>query len=354
VPGVVRDAYRYGVVAASRDAAKVTVRPTAERASSGNQAYVAMALLRASVAAGARGDADRAADYLRTAKEILLYVGRQRQAAGALAGFVMNDATDVRSCEHNIDLAWAFGHMFDQETDAELRDLWQGWRDHAETFRNAMYGGNPRFADPPLDWIGDDWEYFHAGTGQGDDINQDLVPIDTGAWSALARDDRRAVPFDLLKSLAGSTDAGGRVYHGFDPGFRAVADETLTSRRDGVGSEVTAYMALITRALGDTAVLAALPDAGQLTPDEAAARQAIAEWADAGTTDHDLADRLLRELGTIQVKAPNGDGLGLVAAPVQGVGTGEYDLVNGWSLAATSWACFAYRGWNPFTDSTVH
>jgi hypothetical protein len=41
-------------------------------------------------------------------------------------------------------------------------------------------------------------------------------------------------------------------------------------------------------------------------------------------------------------------GDGLVAAPVTGVTTGEDTLINGWSLAATCWARFAYANMDMF------
>ena len=256
-------------------------------------------------------------------RELLSYVGRNRSRPGPLGGFRLNDGTNVslaRSCEHNIDLAAAFDRMAALETDPVARARWEQWRDSAEGFRNAMYGQNPRFAT--LGWISDGWNYFRAGTGLGDDVNHDLVPIDTQAWSSLARGDDRGVSFALLGFLASSEDPGGRSCIGFDPGFRAVADEGLTSRRDGVGSEVTAYMVLV----------GADGDAGY---------------------DFDLADFFAAALAEVQLHAPNGDGLGLVAAAVRNVGTGEYDLVNGWSLAATCWGLCAFRGWNIFTAAFI-
>jgi len=66
-----------------------------------------------------------------------------------------------------------------------------------------------------------------------------------------------------------------------------------------------------------------------------------------------LAVFLLGQLASIRRYAVNTDALGLVAAPVVGVGTGEYDLVNGWSLASTSWARFAFEGWNVYTHTNV-
>ena len=342
-PAPLRDAYLAGLVS--------TIRPASNNTSSGNQAYVAMALLHATDVAAASGDTTRAADYLRTARELLLYVGRNRENSGLLGGFSMQDAAvqSVRACEHNIDLATAFERAASTETDAALKAQWQAWRDRAEQFRAAMYGTNPSFAT--LAWIGDNWSYFRAGTWTGDDINMDLVPIDTGAWSTLGRGDNRDVAFDFLEFWATSRDANGQTYTGFDPGFRAVLDETLTSRRDGIGSEATAYMILVARKLGDAAVLAVLPDRSGLTAPEQTAFDAVTAAANAGQTDHDLADYLIGQLCEVQLRAANTDGLGLVAAPVRNVGTGEYSLVNGWSLASTAWARFAYQGWNMFTGT---
>ncbi len=354
-PAPLRDAYQAGTVATSRDATKITVRTAGfDNASSGNQAYAALALLRAADAAEEHGEAERAADYRKTAKELLLYVGRSRSRPDPLRGFAMSEDAaigQVRATEHNIDLAAAFGRMADAEADPALKAKWEAWRDWADHFRNQMYGANERFATLP--WIRDDWQYFRAGTGLANDINKDLVSLDTGAWSSLGRGDDRDVAFDLLEFLATSTDATGRTYTGFDPGFRAVADDSLTSRRDGIGSEATAYMALIARKLGDGAILAALPGRATLTADEQAAYDLVLDKANDGETDHDLADFLVGELVNIQLHAPNGDGLGLVAAPVPGVGTGEYDLVNGWALASTCWARFAFQGWNIFTGSST-
>lgn len=342
-PAPLRDAYLAGLVS--------TIRPASNNTSSGNQAYVAMALLHATDVAAASGDTTRAADYLRTARELLLYVGRNRENSGLLGGFSMQDAAvqSVRACEHNIDLATAFERAASTETDAALKAQWQAWRDRAEQFRAAMYGTNPSFAT--LAWIGDNWSYFRAGTWTGDDINMDLVPIDTGAWSTLGRGDNRDVAFDFLEFWATSRDANGQTYTGFDPGFRAVLDERLTSRRDGIGSEATAYMILVARKLGDAAVLAVLPDRSGLTAPEQTAFDAVTAAANAGQTDHDLADYLIGQLCEVQLRAANTDGLGLVAAPVRNVGTGEYSLVNGWSLASTAWARFAYQGWNMFTGT---
>jgi hypothetical protein len=355
------DAYMAGVVAASRDAARVTVRRASGNRTAGNQSYVAMALLRAAAAAGHAGDAARAADYRRAAKELLLGASAWQAVAGTLGGFAMGDPATrpVRSCENNIDLATAFEMAAATETDPVLRAKWLSWRDSAQQFASAMYGGNVRF--PTLSWISGGWQYFRAGADANqavyfggpdapqENINVDLVPLDTGAWNSLQRGDDRDVAFDFLEFLASSTDAKGRTYVGFDPGFRAVLDESLTSRRDGVGAEVTAYMALVARHLGDAAVLAALPDRAALAAPEQAAFDALTAAA-AGPTDHDLADYLLGQLSQIQLHASNGDGLGLVAAPVPNVGTGEYNLVNGWALASTCWARFAYQGWNIFTD----
>jgi len=354
VPAPVRDGYRNGNVAASRTSTKVKVKPTHEQASSGNQAYVAMALLRAADVAENVGETDRAETYARTARELLLYVGRQRARSGPLEGFEMSDDPNVgrvRSTEHNVDLGVAFEQAAHAETDPNLKALWQQWSTAADTFRDQMCGGNARFGTLP--WISDDWEYHRAGTGLGDDINMDLVPIDAGAWSALGRNDNRGAAFDLLAFLATSTDVNGMTYTGFDPGFRAVADDNLTSRRDGVGTEVTAYMALIARKLGDGGVLAALPARTSLTPDEQAAHDVVVTAANGGSSDHDLASFIAGELCRIQLCAPNGDGLGMVAAPVPNVGTGEYSLVSGWSLAATCWSQWAFAGWNPLTDSPV-
>ena len=354
-PAPLRDAYRAGTVATSRDATKITVRTAGfDNASSGNQAYAAMALVRAADVAEEHGEAERAADYRKTAKELLLSVAGNRMRPDPLRGFAMSEDAAVgqaRATEHNIDLAAAFGRMADAEADPALKAKWEAWRDRADHFRNRMYGANERFATLP--WIRDDWQYFRAGTGLADDINKDLASLDTGAWSSLGRGDDRDVAFDLLEFLATSTDATGRTYTGFDPGFRAVADDSLTSRRDGIGSEATAYMALIARKLGDGAILAALPGRATLTADEQAAYDLVLGKANDGETDHDLADFLAGQLVNIQLHAPNGDGLGLVAAPVPGVGTGEYDLVNGWALASTCWARFAFQGWNIFTASST-
>ena len=287
-------------------------------------------------------------------RELLSYVGRNRSRPGPLGGFRLNDGTNVslaRSCEHNIDLAAAFDRMAALETDPVARARWEQWRDSAEGFRNAMYGQNPRFAT--LGWISDGWNYFRAGTGLGDDVNHDLVPIDTQAWSSLARGDDRGVSFALLGFLASSEDPGGRSCIGFDPGFRAVADEGLTSRRDGVGSEVTAYMVLVARRLGDAAIISSLPARASLAGDEQWAYDVlVGADGDAGY-DFDLADFFAAALAEVQLHAPNGDGLGLVAAAVRNVGTGEYDLVNGWSLAATCWGLCAFRGWNIFTAAFI-
>jgi hypothetical protein len=255
----------------------------------------------------------------------------------------------ARATEHNIDLARAFEQMADREANGALKADWQAWAVAADAFREAMDLPNARFGT--LDWVRDDWQYLHAGTGLGDDVNEDLVPIDTGAWSALARDDDRDVGFDLVAFLAESADEDGRTYLGFDPGFRAVLDDAEASWRDGVGSEATAYMALVARKLGDAGVLAALPDRAALAAEEQAAWDVV--QAAVSDPDEPLSDAILASLVDIQLYAPNGDGLGLVAAPVPGVGTGEYSLVNGWSLAATSWARFAFAGWNPFTDAPV-
>ena len=108
-------------------------------------------------------------------------------------------------------------------------------------------------------------------------------------------------------------------------------------------------MALVARHRGDAAVLAALPDRATLAAPEQVAFDALTAAA-AGPTDHDLADYLLGQLSQIQLHASNSDSLGMVAAPVPNVGTGEYNLVNGWALASTCWARFAYQGWNIFTD----
>jgi len=352
-PAPLRDRYLSGVVADSRTSTRVIVRPDSSNAASGNQAYVALALQRAADVAGAAGDADRAADYLRTAKELLLYVGRNREKPGPLEGFRMSDDPAVgqaRSTENNIDLAMAFGRAAATETAPALKTQWEAWRDWAAYFVNQMYGGNVRFGALP--WISDTWQYFHAGTGLGDDINPDLIPIDSGAWCSLQLGDHRDVAFDLLEFLATSRDAKGRVYTGFDPGFRAVDDESLTSRRDGVGTEATAYLALIARKLGDTAILAALPARDSLTPDEQASYDVIVSAA-AGASDQDLANWLVGGLAEIQLHAPNTDVLGLVAAPARNVGTGEYSLVNAWSLASTCWARFAFTGWDIFSDSLI-
>jgi hypothetical protein len=310
---------------------------------------VAMALLRAAGAADAAGDAARAGDYRRTAKELLLYVARNRLRPEPLDGFGRNNdpATGTaRATEHNVDLSAAFAQLADAEPDAALKARWQQWRDWAETFRTAMYGPNVRFAALP--WISDGWSYFRAGTDTGDVINLDLIPIDTGAWSYLAQGDARDVAFDLLEFNATSTDAKGQTYVGFDPGFRAVDDASLTSRRDGMGAEATAYMTLIARRLGDAAILAALPDRATLTGDEQTAYDRLTAAANDGATDHDLADYLTAQLANVQLYAPNTDGRGLVAAPVPGVTTGEDTLINGWSLAATCWARFAYANWDIF------
>jgi len=348
-PAPLRDGYIRGIVAASRTAPSVTVRSNHVTTSSGNQAYVASALLTAADAAEGAGDAARAADYRKTARELLLYVGRNRKAAGPLGGFTLSNDPNIggaRSGEHNTDLAMAFGRMADAETNGALQALWQGWSDWAAGFCDAITVGNARFST--LSWISDGWQYFHAGTGLGDDVNQDLVPLDPGAWRALQHGDYHDVAFDFLGFLATSTDGRGHTYTGFDPGFRAVIDPALDSHRDGVGAEVTAYMALIAGALGDTAVLAAFPARDSLAPGEQWAYDILVGAADGGT-EHDLADYVIGRLADIQLYAPNTDRLGLVAAPVRNVGTGEYELVNGWSLASTCWARAAYGGWNIFT-----
>jgi hypothetical protein len=354
-PAPLRDGFGAGTVATSRAAKTITVRSVGTNGtSSGNQAYAAMALLRAGDVAADAGDASRAADYRRTAKELLLYVARNRLNAGLLGGGGLSGDPVVgtaRATEHNVDLSAAFGRVAAAESDPALLARWQEWRASAEQFRNAMYGPNERF--PNLSWIGDSWNYFRAGTDENDVTNVDLIPIDVGAWSCLALGDTRDVAFDLLEFLSVSTDATGRTYTGFDPGFRAVSLESETSRRDGVGSEVTAYMVLIARALGDQAILASLPSRGSLTPDEQTAYDRVIALAGEGGTDHDLADNLAGQTANVQLHAPNTDGLGLVAAPVRNVGTGEYSLVNGWSLASTCWARFAYAGWNIFTGSAV-
>ena len=356
-PAPLRDGYGVGIVAASRTAATVTVRNVGiTRTSSGNQAYVAMALLRAGDVAESAGGTARAADYRKTAKELLLYVARNRSRPGPLDGFgLSNDPTigTARSTEHNVDLAAAFDRVAAKEASGPLKTQWEAWRDWASSFQNQMYGPNERFST--LGWISSGWNYLRAGTDTGDGINKDLVPIDVGAWSYLALGDTHDVPFDLLEFLATSTDAKGRTYTGFDPGFRAVADDNLTNRRDGVGSEVTAYVVLMARSLGDTAILASLPGRASLTPDEQTAYDRIVAMAGAGGTDHDLADSLVSQMANMQLNAPNTDGLGLVAAAVRNVDTGETGsiLVNGWSLASTSWARFAYAGWNVFSESTV-
>jgi len=356
-PAPLRDGYGAGIVAASRTATTVTVRNVGiTTTSSGNQAYVAMALLRAADVAETAGDAARAADYRRTAKELLLCVARNRLRPDPLEGFGLSNSPTIgtaRATEHNVDLSAAFGRAADMETDPDLKVRWQEWGNWAEHFRNAMYGPNERF--PNLPWIRDDWDYFRAGTDTGDGINYDLIPIDVGAWSDLALNDSRDLPFDLLEFLTTSTDAKGRTYTGFDPGFRAVDDNTLTNRRDGVGAEVTAYMILIARKWTDTDILARLNALPGLTPDEQTAYDRIVAMANAGGPDHNLAENLVSQIANIQLYAPNTDGLGLVAAPVRNVCTGETgsNLINGWSLAATCWARFAYASWNIFTDPAV-
>ena len=367
-PAPIRDVYGAGIVAASRTSNRATVRAVGSVwTSSGNQAYVAMALLVASDVAGQLGDAARAADYLKTAKEILLYVGRTREVGDVLGGFRLRDAAhmvgyeNARAAEHNVDLAWAFGQMAAVEADAALKAQWEAWRDSAGGFCDGAYGPNARFAT--LDWIGDGWQYVHAGAASDGALDQDLVAIDAGAWNALARGDFRDAAFDMLEFLSVSTDAAGRTYTGFDPGFRAVIDPAQTSPCDGVGSEVTAYMALVAGELGDTAVLAALGARATLTAPAQVRYDTVIAAADGGATDHDLADFLIGQLGEIQLHAANTDALGLVGAPVGGVGLGtgaypggqwtEEHLVNGWALGATCWARFAFQGWNVFAQASV-
>ncbi|MCY2927580.1 MAG: hypothetical protein NT031_19500, partial [Planctomycetota bacterium] len=345
-PAPLRDGYGFGVVAATRTATAVTVRDLGiSNASSGNQAYVAMALLRAADQADAAADAARAADYRATAKELLLYIGRHRAFGGAMSGFSasgdpVNGANRVT--EQNLALAGAFAVLADDELDAALKTLWQTWAASAETFRAAMYGVNPNFA--ALTDITDTLSYFAAGANPAGTLDNSLLSLGLGALSSLGLGDNRAVGFDLIEFLATSTDTNGQPYTGFDPGFTAAS-----GLPDGVGTEATAYMALLAQKLGDTALLAALPDRATLTPAEQSAFDFITDRANAGSTDHDLADLLTRQLANVQLYAPNTNKLGLVASPVTGTNTGQYTLVNGLSLAATCWARFAYTGWNILT-----
>ena len=71
-PAMLRDAYLAGPAASDPAGAKPKVRLTSgfNNFSSGNEAYVAMALLRASAVASQAGDDARASNYLNTAREL--------------------------------------------------------------------------------------------------------------------------------------------------------------------------------------------------------------------------------------------------------------------------------------------
>ena len=79
---------------------------------------------------------------------------------------------------------------------------------------------------------------------------------------------------------------------------------------------------------------------------EGTGQMVVAYWM-LGNTDQ--AQYYLSELREVQATAPNGNGKGIVAAPVDGLTTGfDWLYFNRLHVGATAWFIFAERWYNPY------
>jgi len=261
----------------------------------GNVAWVMIALLNYYQQRGGE-------QYLSTAQAMGEWIEQRRQEAppggylGGVEGWEKpspeypDDPVAVRwaSTEHNLDVYMAFMKLYQITGDP----VWQERAEHVRAFVEAM-------------WNEVEGHYWTGIEGTSGQINQDVIPLDAQVWALLAfgpnERTRRAIEY---------VEAHHRVTCGPFEGFDFNRDQ------DMVWSEGTAQMVVAYWALGEV----------------------------------DKARYYLNELREIQERAPNGNGLGIVASPCgDGLTTGfDWQYFDRLHVGATAWFIFAEQMYNPY------
>ena len=151
--------------------------PWSQRQTLGDNAWLGLALLDLSTRSGAISLSD---PYLKAAQAISDWAEANLKAGGPLGGYRggyddSGAAIAWRSTEHNIDyfaLNWYLSAVLRAAGDAADADVYLQRAYHAGDFVMAMY-------DP----VG---RKFWTGTGTGDTVNTDAVPLDVQLWAGLA------------------------------------------------------------------------------------------------------------------------------------------------------------------------
>lgn len=214
-----------------------------------------------------------------------------RGAGGYTGGYEGEEPNPAKvlwkSTEHNLDLYVAFERLYRITGDT----VWRERAEHARNFVEAMWNNEEGF-------------YWTGTLDDGVTVNTQTVPLDTQTWSLLAFGPNERTRRAIAYAETHHWTAWGN-YEGFD-----FNDDQDMPWFEGTGQMVVAYWAL-----GETG----------------------------------KARRYLDELREVQATAPNGNGLGIVAAPADGLTTGfGWAYYNRLHIAATAWFLFAEGRYNPY------
>jgi hypothetical protein len=307
--GRVRNAYRAGPVEAAEPAVNGWWDADKQRwfedsyqvgTSTGNQIWVALALLTLDEASGDRRYGNAAATAMRFVATTLRATDGPGGFAGGFVGFEPEPtAYRWRSTEHNLDAAAAFAWLARREPATAL------WRSNAESARG--------FVDAA--WIAGEGR-FSTGTGaDGVTFDRKTSALDVQVWPLLA--------------IAGAPETWRAALHWIDA-KHAVGRRgyDFNDDRDGVWPEGTAQAALAFRAVGDgsraRALLTALDEAR--TPNG---------FYLAALPNDPASDRI-----STGFSSDSGAGVQVV-------------YTKRGHLGATCWVLLARLGWNPFTGASL-
>jgi hypothetical protein len=271
-------------------------------ATSGNLAWVMIGLLNYYEVYGGSG-------YLDVAREIGKWVAANTSSAsgGYTGGYLGPDVAPVvqtwKSTEHNIDLYVAFDRLYNITGET----AWEQRAANARSFVDSM-------------WSAGEGHYWTGTLADGATINTEVIPLDIQAWAVLAfgadGTSLLALQYAVDHLKATYQDPSGFDFQGF-----TFSQHPSTLPQQMPWPEGTAQMVSAFRASGGAAA----------------------------------AQFYLAELRELQIKANNGNGQGIVAAPADGLetGFGSY-YYNRLHVGATAWYLCAELGYNPYQAPAHH
>lgn len=286
VDGRLRDGYHVHPYVTSNG--QTNVNPSFAGSMTGNIAWAGLAL-------GHLYSHTKQKQYLDGAVKLGTWIQQNvydtRGAGGYKGGFAADQAPLLwKATEHNIDV-YAFFTMLAGLTNTTT---WSTGAKHAQLFVQAM-------------WNSTEQHFWTGTTPDGLTINRNPIPEDVQAWSYLAMQDSAA---------AGSLDWAKTHLAAADSSFSGVSFSNADT--SGVWFEGTAHLAaalLLRNAQGDRAT----------------------------------ATTYLQSIESAQLRAPNNNQMGIVAASHDGLQTGfGFSYYAALHVGATAWYCLAKQKGNPF------